>query len=369
MTIRYFCIIFLFVLASFTLSGQSITNVKFQQVGNIIEVTYNLENDLSTDISLLCSVDSGRTFSSPLKFVTGDTGKDVTPGKDKKILWDVLKEREMLYSGQVSFKIIGTVDLAGKMIHIQSGSFIMGCTNEQNNCNDDERPVHKVILNEYSISKYETTVEQFKHFIESTGYRTDADIKGWSYVYSGSTYERRDGINWKCDMNGAVRPLSEYNYPVIHISWNDAIAYCNWLSHKTGKTFRLPTEAQWEYAARGGNKSRGTQFSGSANLDVVAWYDTNSGSSTRPVGLKKPNELGICDMTGNVWEWCNDRYDENYYQASPSNNPQGAGSGSDCVLRGGSWIIGTQVSRVAYRNYSTPGNRDYDIGFRPVLSF
>ena len=256
-----------------------------------------------------------------------------------------------------------------EMVFVEGGSFMMGCTYEQADCYDNEKPAHRVTLSSYSISKTETTVAQFKQFVDATNYQTDADKEGFSYVWNGSSSEKRNGANWKGDVNGTQRPPSEYNHPVIHVSWNDATAYCNWLSRKTGKTYRLPTEAQWEYAAQGGKKSRRTLYSGSNNLDEVAWHDTNSGSSTQPVGQKKPNELGICDMTGNVWEWCNDWYDESYYRVSPSGNPQGAGSGSFRVLRGGSWSNVATRCRVAIRGIITPVSRSSNGGFRPVLSF
>ena len=364
---KLFIPLLLFFFSGLALSAQSVTNVKFKQDGSKIEVTYDLQNDMPMEIAVFCSTDGGRSFGEALKSVAGDVGKGVSPGSGKKIIWDTLKERDMLYSGQVAFKVTGAVDLAGEMILVEGGSFMMGCTNEQTDCSDSEKPAHRVTLSSYSIGKTETTVAQFKLFIDATNYQTDADKEGFSYVWTGSKYEKRNGTNWKCDVSGTPRQPFEYNHPVIHVSWNDATAYCNWLSRKTGKTYRLPTEAQWEYAARGGNKSRGTQYSGSNNLDEVAWHDTNSGSSTRPVGQKKPNELGICDMTGNVWEWCNDWYDESYYQASPSSNPQGAGSGSLRVYRGGSWCYDAQRCRVAYRNCYTPVSRYDYLGFRPVL--
>ncbi|MBR3766219.1 MAG: SUMF1/EgtB/PvdO family nonheme iron enzyme, partial [Muribaculaceae bacterium] len=136
----------------------------------------------------------------------------------------------------------------------------------------------------------------------------------------------------------------------------------------TGKTFRLPTEAEWEYAARGGNKSKGYKYSGSNTIGDVAWYNSNSSAMTHQVGTKAPNELGLYDMSGNVWECCSDWHDENYYSSSPSNNPTGPTSGSYRVDRGGSWGNNARSCRVSYRDRSTPDYRDCYYGFRLVCS-
>ena len=154
--------------------------------------------------------------------------------------------------------------------------------------------------------------------------------------------------------------------PVETVSWNDCQDFISKLNAMTGKRFRLPTEAEWEYAARGGKKSRGYQYSGSNTLDDVAWYYGNSGNKTHVVGTKLPNELGIYDMTGNVREWCQDRYDS--YSSSPQTNPTGAASGSGRVCRGGRWYYSDWNCRSSYRHSFTPDCR-YDIlGLRLVLS-
>jgi formylglycine-generating enzyme required for sulfatase activity len=170
--------------------------------------------------------------------------------------------------------------------------------------------------------------------------------------------------------------------PVERVSWYDSIEFCNKKSEMEGlekcysgsgdnikcdftkNGYRLPTEAEWEYAARGGNKSRGYKYAGSNNIAEVAWYSSNSNHKTHPVGQKQPNELGIYDMSGNVWEWCNDRYDKNYYKNSPRNNPQGPKSGNSYVLRGGSWNNYGYYCRVANRDRYSRNLSYYDIGFR-----
>jgi formylglycine-generating enzyme len=154
------------------------------------------------------------------------------------------------------------------------------------------------------------------------------------------------------------------NFPVVWVTWYGANQYAKWAGG------RLPTEVEWEYAARGGVKSQGYVYSGSNNLDEVAWYNVNSGGHLNPVGQKKANELGLYDMTGNVWEWCQDWYDENYYDISPSVNPKGPESGTDRVLRGASWGDLPGWWHCTLRNRINPGNNDPYDGFRivrPVL--
>ena len=160
------------------------------------------------------------------------------------------------------------------------------------------------------------------------------------------------------------------SYPIINVTHYDAVAYCNWLGEKFGGDWRLPTEAEWEYAAKGGNKSYGYTYSGSNDLETVGWFANNAGGQTNSVGRKKPNELGIYDMSGNVREWCSDWYRADYYVSSPSSNPRGPSSGSNVqrVVRGGGWGCGPAYCRVANRFSSSPVYRYAGNGFRVVLS-
>lgn len=255
--------------------------------------------------------------------------------------------------------------IAGNMVFIKGGTFTMGCTAEQgNDCEDVEKPAHQVTLSDFYLGKYEVTVQEFKAFIDATNYRTDADKEGSSFMWNDSDWKTQNGVNWRCDVAGNLRPNSDYNHPVIHVSWNDAVAYCDWLSQTTGKKYRLPTEAEWEYAARGGSPSRTYKYSGSDNLNEVAWYD----AKTHPVGEKRANGLGLYDMTGNVWEWCHDWADSSY----PSNtqtNPTGAGSGHSRALRGGSCIDCAGRCRVSHRGANPPLSRYNDLGFRLASSY
>ena len=204
-------------------------------------------------------------------------------------------------------------------------------SNEQN----DEKPIHSVTLSDFYIGKYEVTQKEWR------------DIMG-----SNPSHFKGD------------------NLPVEKVSWNDIQKFIKKLNTKTGLNYRLPTEAEWEYAARGGVKTQNSasqKYSGSNNINEIAWYD-NSNSKTHSVGSKKPNELGIYDMSGNVYEWCNDWYDGSYYKNSPKNNPQDASSVSNRVYRGGSWRDHAKYCRVANR-FNHHQNYGYIIlGFRLLRS-
>ena len=217
------------------------------------------------------------------------------------------------------------------MVRVEAGTFTMGATAEMKDPYDDEKPTHQVTLtNDYYIGKYEVTQAL-----------------------------------WKAVMGKKPSKFKGDNLPVEQVSWDDCQKFISKLNRITGKTFRLPTEAEWEYAARGGNKSRGYQYSGSNNLSDVAWFLDNSGEMTHAVGTKQPNELGIYDMSGNVFEWCQDRFGE--YDSSSQVNPTGANSGFYRVYRGGSWSDNDRYCRSSYRGDLTP-NYSYFLGLRLVLS-
>ena len=219
-----------------------------------------------------------------------------------------------------------------EMVKVEAGSFNMGATPEMQAPYEVEKPVHRVTLtNNYYIGKYEVTQALWQ-----------------AVMGSNPSYFKGDDL------------------PVEQVSWNDCQDFISKLNAMTGKRFRLPSEAEWEYAARGGKKSRGYQYSGSNTLGDVAWYEGNSGSKTHAVGTKQPNELGIYDMTGNVYEWCQDWYGS--YSSSPQTNPIGAVSGSSRVDRGGSWFFTAKHCRSSYRFNLTPGYRLNFLGLRLVLS-
>ncbi len=235
-------------------------------------------------------------------------------------------------------------DINMKMIWVEGGDFLMGCTSEQGNCESDEQNVRRVTVDGFYIGMLEVTQSQ------------------WEKVVGTSIYQQ-----WtKADFSGSPSRGVGPDYPMYCVSWDEAMEFCRLLSNKTGRTYTLPTEAQWEYAARGGNKNEGAKYAGSNMIDAVAWYTDNSGSSTHIVGSKRANALGIYDMSGNVWEWCKDWYASSYVSYD-TNNPVGPSSGSYRVIRGGSWGSSASGCRVAGRNNGSPGDRDYGLGFRVVL--
>ena len=264
--------------------------------------------------------------------------------------------------------LIETVNgVSFKMVAIKGGTFQMG----SNEGEADEKPVHSVTVSDFYMGETEVTVAQFEAFIKATGYQTDAEKKTGGYgswIWNGRKWEQKDGITWRSDATGRKRPQSEHNHPVLHVSWNDAVAYCEWMSRTTGENYRLPTEAEWEYAAGGGASGR-TKWAGTnseSSLGSYAWYGSNSNSQTHPVGTKSPNGLGLFDMSGNVWEWCSDWKGD--YSSGGQTNPQGPASGSLRVIRGGSWDHDPSYCRVAYRFNFTPDFRNYYLGFRVALA-
>ncbi|MBL7650141.1 MAG: SUMF1/EgtB/PvdO family nonheme iron enzyme, partial [Candidatus Hydrogenedentes bacterium] len=184
------------------------------------------------------------------------------------------------------------------------------------------------------------------------------------WLEKGSEYHVQTGTNDHYKKLGAALQTPEH--PIVGVSWYNAAAYCAWLTKKTGKPIRLPTEAEWEFAARGGNQSKGYAYAGGDDLNEVGWYADNAGGKTHAVGMKKANELGLHDMSGNVWEWCADWFGN--YSPSAQSNPKGPESGSGRVNRGGSWRFGAENCRVSYRNYWGPVDRGINLGFRVASS-
>lgn len=220
-------------------------------------------------------------------------------------------------------------NLINNMVLVEGGTFMMGASELDTDAWDEDRPIHSVTLSSFSIGKYEVTQEE------------------WLAVM-GHNPSINDGAK----------------FPVENIEWGDCQTFIRKLNTLTGKLFRLPTEAEWEYAARGGNKSRGYKYAGSNDIGSVAWLGMNSGHSTHQVGQKQPNELGLFDMSGNVWEWCQDWYGK--YSSSKLINPIGPSSGSHHVTRGGSRDSSSRGCRVACHSFN-PNARSFEIGFRLVL--
>lgn len=243
------------------------------------------------------------------------------------------------------------------MVTVPEGCFQMGDRFGDGYFN--EKPLHEVCVSAFSICTFQITRGEFARFVKDTGFRTDAEKGDGCYIY--------DGASWKKDLTAHWRApgfAQGDDHPVVCVSWHDATAYARWLTGKSGRLFRLPTEAEWEYAASSGGKQQ--RFSGGDDAGVVAWYAGNSGNGTHAVGQKQPNGFGIYDMSGNVWQWTADWYGEKYYRESPRHNPQGPTSGNSRIFRGGSWFYDEKGLRVSYRDFFSADYRSSHLGFRLV---
>ncbi len=222
--------------------------------------------------------------------------------------------------------------LVSNMVYVEGGTFMMGGTADQgSDAHDLEKPLHQVTLSAFYIGKYEVTQTE-----------------------------------WQAVMGTNHSAVKGANLPVENVSWNDSQEFIRKLNELTGRNFRLPTEAEWEYAARGGNKSKGYKYSGSNTIDDVAWYKENYDYLFRPVGTKRPNELGIYDMSGSVCEWCQDWYGR--YSSSSQTNPTGPAIGEYKILRGGDVLWGAEYCRVSHRSFTRPDEkRTGYFGLRLVL--
>ncbi len=293
---------------------------------NLLPVKINIS---PTDVALF--IDNELKVPASVYPLNSGEHKIVIQRNGYEVLLDTINVNEESLSFAFELKSIDKSgnsiipNVTNEMIFVEGGSFEMG--------NDDFGPVHKVTVSDFFISKYEVTFDEYDKFCEATGKEKPYD----------EDWERG-------------------RHPVINITWDDAKAYCEWAGG------RLPTEAEWEYAARGGaSATLSHKYSGSDNIDDVAWYDDNSNDRTKAVGKKQPNELGIYDMSGNVWEWCNDWFDDDYYSESPDSNPKGPEDGSFRVLRGGSWYEPAYACNYAYRFAAKQSKSSGTIGFRLVI--
>ena len=332
-------LVFLLLLSVFTAVcsfGQTVSNVDAYQEDKKIIITYDTDKEGCVG-GVYCSTDGGNTWSNPLRRVTGDVNKQVQAGSHR-IVWDVLSEREKLAGANICFKVVtnysGRFTVNGvsfEMVRVEGGTFRMGATSEQEDEADgDETPVHSVTLSSYYIGKTEVTQAL-----------------------------------WQAVMGSNPSGFEGADLPVECVNWNDCQEFIQKLNSLTGRNFRLPTEAEWEFACRGGNNSCGYKYSGSNDIDDVAWYDGNSGGKTHPVATKAPNELGIYDMSGNVYEWCSDWYGD--YTANSQTNPTGPRSGEFRVGRGGCWCDYARNGRSSFRPYGVPTRRFNDQGLRLAL--
>ena len=301
------------------LSGQSYKNVEAYQDGLSITVKYDMSGELfrGDQVALTFSIDGGKSYSF-IKDAEGDLGAKVLPGKNNEINW-LLIDKDFIVGKILNFRI---VTIPEGMAYVDGGQY----TRINVNAKKNEKSEHIVALGSYLIDKTEVTQREYRHVMGK-----------FASDYSGCM---------EC--------------PVENVSWYDAMDYAK----KIGK--RLPTEAEWEFAARGGkNYNDSNSYSGSNKINDVAWFLANT-DSKQPVGKKKPNELGIYDMSGNVWEWCSDWYHDDYFQIASKNNPQGPDYGTERVVRGGSWFSNDVFCDVTRRYKLKPDYRDTNFGFRCV---
>ena len=331
------------ILESFSLDNENILNIKKKLIdGRKVVISTNKSNDkifidnnyigispLAISLCLgehvIVATHGYKGTMTELKNIVDDNGTIVA---NKQI---IVKKKDTEINIRLLFdfddKYITVNGVAFEMIAVEGGTFVMGATEEQGkDAENDEYPSHNVSLNDYYIGKFEVTQALWNAVME----------KGL-----GS------------------------NNPIDNVNWDDCQAFIHKINKMTGLHFRLPTEAEWEYAARGGNKSKGYKYCGSNNIKDVCWYVTNSSNKSQAVGCRLPNELGIYDMSGNVYEWCQDYYGK--YVDDEQTNPAGPVQGSDRVRRGGSWFNVANDCRVSYRSSLAPTIRSSNSGFRLVL--
>jgi formylglycine-generating enzyme len=291
----------------------------------------------------------------------GMSADDYSRKMMKALPGDCLEKPGQVVVHDIAKNTIQELHMPDGFVFIQGGTYLMGSPENEAERSGNEIQ-HRVTVSDFYMEKYPVTVTQFEAFISEENYRTDAD---------------KEGVNWRYDTRGELQ--QDKQHPVIHVSWNDAAAYYQWLSKKLNKTFRLPTEAEWEYACRADTT---TPFNTGNNLTTDhANYNGNYPyenypkgkylGKTTPVGSYPPNGWGLYDMHGNVYEWCLDWYGEKYYNECKRqgivDNPQGPENGSYRVLRGGSWCYFARFCRSARRYGDYPGFRDYFVGFRLVF--
>ena len=304
---------------------------------------YNMVIELNngTKITLGANDVKELTFNGDALSISGNTIADIYSQIDElRAMISQLKDEIA-----PSVKTITVNGVSFKMVKVAGGTFQMGATSEQgSDAIYSESPVHSVTLSDYWIGETEVT--------QALWYA----VMGHKPTSGGSQWSSSDGLG--------------DDYPVYYVNWNDCQEFIARLNQLTGKSFRLPTEAEWEFAARGGNSSLGYKYAGSNTIDEVAWYASNyasiSNSPIHPVATKSPNELVLYDMSGNVYEWCQD-YWYDTYSSSDQTNPSGPSSGTDRVIRGGSWCNSAKRCRVSSRDFHDPSLRCNNIGLRLVL--
>jgi sulfatase modifying factor 1 len=325
-------------------------------------------------------------FAGLLSIAVEDYGQERTTGTAASAVPDGEKRRTL------------TNSIAMTLVEIPLGEFLMGNSDapeklakafpaiEKRRIDElaDEVPVHKVrITKPLYMGAHEVTIAQFKKFVEAARYQAESDrdgTGGWGYNRTKNDFEgRKREYSWR---NPGFAQADDH--PIVNVTWNDAVAFCDWLSEKERQQYRLPTEAEWEYACRAGGKTTYSTGDDTKQLAEAAnMYDERTASVfpqwkehtargsdgfefTAPAGSLQPNAFGIYDMHGNVWEWCSDWYGEDYYAKSPVDDPPGPKNGKVRVRRGGSWQTWPFYCRASFRNWNTPETRYVLVGFRVV---
>jgi formylglycine-generating enzyme required for sulfatase activity len=285
-------------------------------------------------------------------------------------------------------KSVITNSIGMKLALIKPGRFMMGSATDSQGHLDDELQHEVEITKPFYLGVYEVTIGQFRAFVRDTGFKTEAESDsdgGHGYDPVKKQWDGREPKK-RFDWQNTGWEQTD-GHPVVNVAWSDAKEFCDWLSQKEKKQYRLPTEAQWEYACRAGTQTR--FYSGDKDSDLekvaniadvsvkskyrdiswaVSWNDKHP--FTAPVGQFKPNTFGLFDMHGNVWEWCADWYDRRYYQKSPPKDPPGPSSSPEGkrVIRGGAWDTAARPCRAAHRGRRTPDFRDDSLGFRVAMT-
>lgn len=338
----------------------------------LVDVYYSVldaEGD-PLQVSMMVSSDGGITWNISCDLLSGDIGNNILSGTNKHIIWNLGTEHpgiEANYHFKVTADDGQSPPPPTNLVYVPGGTFTMGDTRGVGHAN--ELPTHSVTLSSFYIGKYEVTQAEYSQYMQPGSNWTSSYGLGDNYpAYYVSWYavlkycnlrSMAEGLTPCYTISGSTNPANWGSVPTSsNATWDAAI--CNW----NANGYRLPTEAEWEYAARGATNTPDYLYSGSDDINAVAWYSGNPPYGTKLVGTKAPNGIGTYDMSGNLWEWCWDWYGSSYYSSSPGNNPTGPSSGSARVFRGGYWFDNAFFCRVADRSTYNPYFSGFKFGFR-----